>query len=103
MLRSTTQQSYDFWVYVCPLDAEFSSRAAVKRMRDVAKDGVVPWGTIEMDDRPLIEQLTEASRRSVLPTTLNRILNSIEKINTREQKLYDEAIASAAAYQKYKE
>lgn len=57
LLRPVDTGVYNFWVYLCPPSAMFSSRQAVKSLRDRADAGVVPYGTISLNDSPLIEQL----------------------------------------------
>jgi hypothetical protein len=54
-LPSEQMGVYNFWIYVCPDDATFSSRKAVATLRDVASRGVKPWGTITLSEEPLLE------------------------------------------------
>lgn len=80
MLRSAGEKTYDFWIYICPLDAEFSSRVAVKKLREVASQGVEPWGKITLDGSPLTEQLVKAVvRESIFPSEVGKLLLRIER------------------------
>ena len=80
-LCSTTKKThFDFWVYICPFDAGFSPKGALNKLR-LVKAKVSPWGVIELDDRPLIEQLCDAVSRSELPTKVTQMLVDIQVIN----------------------
>ena len=57
MLIPVAEKTYDFWIYVCPLEITFSSKQAVKSLWDAYERGTVPWGTIVMSAEPLLEQL----------------------------------------------
>jgi hypothetical protein len=61
LLIPFADRHYDFWVYICPWSAGFSSKTAVHSLRKAVDNNVAPWGTLEMDDRPLIDQLYEAT------------------------------------------
>lgn len=84
MLKSRADNDYDFWVYICPLDTEFSGRAAVARLRKVASENVVPWGVLKVDGSPIVEQLIKLSVQTELPTLVGEILGEINSINQRE-------------------
>lgn len=102
MLRPTDQRTYEFWVHICPLDAEFSAKAAVKRLREAADSVVVPWATITLDDRPIVQQLIEASlTHSSLPTHLGSIVDMISAINHREELKYEAKVFKTNAYLTY--
>lgn len=49
------QGTYDYWVYICPEDVEFSSRAAVKKLRLALENKVEPWGRIVLKEQPLLD------------------------------------------------
>ena len=48
---------YNFWLYMCPMDAVFSAKQAVKTLRDVYRNNVVPWGTITLSHKPILDEL----------------------------------------------
>lgn len=58
MLRPTNEGQYNYWIYCCPLNIPFSAKQAVKSLRGVVARNVVPWGTLVINENPLIEQLT---------------------------------------------
>ena len=58
MLRPVAEKTYEFWIYMCPQSAMFSTKQAVKTLRDRCADGVVPFGHIVLDETPLMDQLT---------------------------------------------
>lgn len=74
--------SIDFWIYICPFTAGFSSRAAVTRLRKSAEHAA-PWGRLgHPTDEPLILQLVRGiSEKRDLPTDVTRILREIVEIN----------------------
>lgn len=102
MLRPTGEKTYDFWIYICPLDAEFSSRAAVNRLREVADKGVSPWGNITLDGSPLTEQLVDAARKSVFPSEVGKLLLRIERTQ-RVAQLNLQSAAPKSAVEFYQE
>jgi len=77
LLRPTEDGTYNFWIYICPFDAGFSAKAAVKRLREVVDDGVAPWGTIKMNSLPLIDQLVAATTQTDLPTEVGDMVKKI--------------------------
>lgn len=74
--------SIDFWIYVCPFTAGFSSRAAVNGLRQ-SRTRASPWGRIEQPtDEPLILQLVRAvGQKTDLPTDVTRIIREIAEQN----------------------
>lgn len=71
-------QFADYWVYICPLDVPFSHKSAIYHLRKNRKFGVVPWGRITLDERPLIQNLYEsASSQEDLQTEIGSIINKI--------------------------
>jgi hypothetical protein len=78
----------DFWTYICPLDAEFSSKQAVKTLRTVVQRGIKPWGCLKLKgDVPLLDQLTEniIGADGPIPTGLNWVLWTITKHNEQQE------------------
>lgn len=71
---------YDFWIHICPLTAGFSVKSAVHRLRH-ARVNASPWGTITLDERPLLDQLVDSIFSSELPTTLLELLTYIQSTN----------------------
>ncbi len=59
LLTPVSEKTYNFWVYMCPQSAIFSTKQAVKTLRDKALGGIVPFGQIVMDDSPLMDQLAK--------------------------------------------
>ena len=59
MLRPVAEKTYEFWIYMCPQSAMFSTKQAVKTLRDRASEGVVPFGRLVLDDSLLIDQLAK--------------------------------------------
>ena len=82
LLRPTANNWYDFWVYICPFDAEFSSKVAVNRLRYIANSGTAPWSNIVMNGEPLIDLLIIATvSESVLPTSVGNFIDAILEQN----------------------
>lgn len=74
------RQFADYWVYICPLDVPFSHKSALHHLRKSRHSGVVPWGRITLDERPLIQNLYEsASSQEDLQTEIGSIINKIIK------------------------
>lgn len=59
LLKPVSEKTYDFWIYMCPQSAMFSTKQAVKTLRDKASEGIVPFGQIKLDDSPLMDQLAK--------------------------------------------
>lgn len=57
MLKPAAEKRYDYWIYICPKDIQFSTKQAVKSLRDTAGRDAIPWGTIDLDGTPIIDQL----------------------------------------------
>jgi hypothetical protein len=73
-------QVADYWVYICPMNVTFSHKAAVFNLRKSRMSGVMPWGKIELDGRPLIKNLYEsAMSQKDLHSNINLIINKIIK------------------------
>lgn len=83
MLLPRLEGVYDYWVNICPMDAEFSSKAAAMRLRQASKNAAA-WGTITLDGRPILELLCENVIQSELPTSIGALLRNIQDINDRE-------------------
>lgn len=81
MLRLKEDSTYDFWLYVCPLDAEFSSKAAVHKLRQVADSGVAPWANVTMNGAKLIDLLVAATVQTDLPTEVGKLAEYIWRLN----------------------
>ena len=82
LLRPVDKGVYNFWVYMCPASAMFSSRQAVKSLRNRADSGVVPYGTIPINDSPLIEQLVDfICSNSSLPSEVPGYVSQIRETN----------------------
>ena len=90
ILVPRAEQTYDFWIYICPEDAPFSSKQAVMTLRERVSNGIVPFGTIELNDAPLIQQLTKylITEMMALPSEASKQALTINLINSfAERKL----------------
>jgi hypothetical protein len=67
LLVPVAERTYDFWVNICPEDAPFSSRHAVDSLRKVRAAGTAPFGQLQLDERPIFDQLVEEVRRLAPP------------------------------------
>lgn len=61
LLTPFAERHYNFWVYLCPWSAGFSAKTAVHALRKAVENQVAPWGFLQLDDRPLIDQLYQAT------------------------------------------
>jgi len=70
---------YDFWIYQCPLDVPFSSRQAVKSLRDIVANDVAPFGFIRLEDEPIVQALIRfiVQERGVFPTETGKLMLDI--------------------------
>ena len=78
------QGQIDFWIYICPLTAGFSAKAAVKKLREI-KDVAAPWGTFTLTDQPLLDQLLEQSILTDIPTDIGSLIDLIRSANTLQE------------------
>ncbi len=83
LLQPVAERTYSFWIYICPEDAAFSSRQAVKSLRDTVARGTVPWGTITLTEDPIIEQLSKfiITEQHVLPSEVGHQVLKMVMVN----------------------
>ena len=93
LLKPLREGVYNFWICICPEDVEFSSRQAVKTLRDTAERGVVPFGTITPSGEPLVDVLTRyvINERMELPSEASKQLLTITILNGYANKKLNEA------------
>lgn len=106
LLHPKEQGVYDFWVYICPEDIEFSSRQAVKTLRERASSGIVPFGTVHLTDEPLVDVITRyvISEQMNLPSEASKQLLSIVIINAyAKKKLQEQQEKATKARAQYEE
>jgi len=98
LLRPTDTKRYDYWIYICPKDVTFSAKQSVKSLRSIFDRGVVPWGTIELDGSPIINQLVDSISASAhgIPSEVNTFILSIVSFNQYSAKKRDEYAINAA-------
>lgn len=91
---------YHYWIYICPDDAAFSAKVAVSKLREVASRGVMPWGTITLDENPLLDVALKdvLAEKGELPTKVahhafKMIINNLS--TTRLHELYVAARSNA--------
>lgn len=82
MLVAVEEGIYDYWIYICPKNIQFSSRAAVKRLREVKQSGTVPWGRLKLSDAPILNQLVVNAVNCELPTEVQSLITYIQQLNT---------------------
>lgn len=70
LFRPTDLGKYDFWLVICPSDIVFSAHGAVAKLRHIANNGVVPYGTIELNG----ESVTDLALRQILDHPLQGML-----------------------------
>ena len=78
---------YDYWIYVCPIDAKFSSTAAITRLKSLISDGIKPWGTINKLEEPVLNTAIRSiiSEQNELPTTVSHLALKFVMNNLQEQ------------------
>ncbi len=106
LLKPVSEGVYDFWVYICPHDIEFSSRQAVKSLREITERGVVPFGTITPGGEPLVESLTRfvINERMKLPSEAGQQLLMITIANGyANKKLVEEKEKTKSSKSHYEE
>lgn len=86
LFKPVDQGVYDYWIYVCPEDAAFSSSAAVHKLSIVANQGTKPWGQILKNDNPILETAIKSliSEPSPLPTTVGQLALRFVMNNAKE-------------------
>lgn len=93
-------RSYDYWIYVCPLDTRFSARQAVHTLRQNSGN-VAPWGNIALgDEESIINKLVNNMETAPeLPSNIPNMVKSIlagNEIEIRAMKDAEEVIKSAS-------
>jgi hypothetical protein len=91
-------KEYNYWIYVCPENIMFSTGTAVKRLREVASNKVKPWGTITLDDSPILSAALKSvlAEKDELPSTVATHLFSIMITNFGAQHLLEMYTQKAA-------
>jgi hypothetical protein len=93
------QGIYDYWIYVCPLDAKFSAAAAVARLNTLIDETIKPWGTINKTDEPILSTAIRSiiSEEDELPTTVSHLALKFVMTNLKEQTKRCAALQKARA------
>lgn len=105
MLKPTAEKQYDYWIYICPKDIQFSTKQAVKSLRDTAARDAMPWGTINLDGTPIIDQLIGSvlASRHGLPSEVSAYVREIIGFSNyseaRMSEFKDNAAANKAIYE----
>lgn len=60
LLKPLENGTYNYWLYICPLDAPFSTKVAVHNLRERAARSIEPWGRITLTDEPILIQLVKS-------------------------------------------
>jgi hypothetical protein len=97
MLKPSADKLYNYWIYICPKDVQFSAKQSVKSLRDTSVKGIVPWGTIELDGTPVLDQLIASvlASKHHLPTEVNAYIRTILMFNNlSEAKLTEFKVAA---------
>lgn len=71
-------RSYDYWIYVCPLDTRFSARQAVHSLRQTSLEAT-PWGNISLGDEESIvnKLISSMGAASELPSDIPNMVKAI--------------------------
>jgi hypothetical protein len=87
MLKPAAEKQYDYWIYICPKDVQFSTKQAVKSLRDTAARDAMPWGTIELDGTPIIDQLIASvlSATHGLPSEVTAYVRDILSLSNQAE------------------
>jgi hypothetical protein len=88
-------RSYDYWIYVCPLDTRFSARQAVHSLRQNAKE-TAPWGNIALGDGESIinKLINDMETASELPSDIPNMVKAILAGNEIEIRALKDAEAA---------
>lgn len=80
LLVPYAERQYNFWVYICPWSAGFSAKTAVHALRKAAENDVAPWGSLDLDDRPLIDQLFDATKSTPEHLAKSEMMSMLSQI-----------------------
>jgi hypothetical protein len=94
---------YEFWLYICPLNAEFSAKAAVRKLREVVASGVAPWGCFKLERRPLMDYLVLNTSKTKLPTEAGKMAEMIWAQNQKQEELKELALVKSRVLNHYEE
>lgn len=103
LVKPIGQAHYEFWIYICPLDAEFSAKVATRKLREVANNGVAPWGNFRLEQWPLMDYLVWHTARTDLPTEAGKMADQIWKHNQLQKELKEIAVAKRKVLSHYQE
>jgi hypothetical protein len=83
-------KEYNYWIYICPETASFSTSIAVKKLRAIASDGVKPWGTIQLDDTSILNKAIKSvlAEEDELPSSVAKYLFKIMIANFSAEHLF---------------
>lgn len=96
IFQSVGINTFDYWVYLCPLDVRFSARSAVNTLFNSTKNAE-PWGRIRVeDDSNVTESVIKSifqtdtySYPSEIPFILKQIVDR-NKISTKNHEIGNE-------------
>jgi hypothetical protein len=102
LIRALPEDQYAFWVYVCPQSIPFSSKPAIKALRERVSNGIEPFGTFKID-QGIIPSLSQAaiSRSKALGLEFGHYLERIVNNNQRASHQFTQAIAQQSAREIY--
>lgn len=61
LIESIAENTYAYWIYICPPDIPFSSKQALSTLKRVHANGIKPWDTITSDgSKPIIDLLIKS-------------------------------------------
>lgn len=102
-LPSETHGNFNYWIYVCPNDALFSSKTAVNKLRAAVKNKTKPWGNISLSDDSILDTAVESilMKSSGLETQVPNQLSEILVTKFRAEYLHyqhNKSITGAAEF-----
>ena len=53
---------YNYWIYVCPSNTVFSTKTAIRRLREAVARSIKPWGSV----KPQEQSILHAGLKSIL-------------------------------------
>jgi hypothetical protein len=104
MLKPIGGKQYEYWIYICPKEISFSSKQAIKRLRDCANSNTVSWGIITLDESSIIDLLIKSimNEEQLLPSEVAKQVLDVVIINSHSQNQLDE-LSSSSVKSQYEE
>lgn len=97
-LLASDATQYNYWIYICPSNAVFSTKTAIRQLRRAAAGGIKPWGTVKPQEQSILHAGLKSimSEETDLPSEAAQYAFKMLMNNFRAAAQLDEAVESVS-------